>query len=57
MNFKWPQKPDNVLSPWYVIVWRSPWFVLLYLLLALCMVTLTAGFGIKRAIEFWNDVT
>lgn len=21
------------------------------------MVTITAGFGVKRAIEFWNDVT
>ena len=42
---------------WFVIVWRLPWFALIYIGLYVTYIGVIMCYGIRRANEFWISVT
>lgn len=30
MNIHWPATPNSNLLPWYVILWRAPWWPVVF---------------------------
>lgn len=54
MNYRWPAKRGNGLNPWYVIAWRSIWWLPLLASMGItwCLLVLIAG--LDEAFDYWE---
>jgi hypothetical protein len=55
VSIDWPKTESNNLVPWYLVVWRIPFFLILTLLRFLCFLVALLGWGYRAARQIWND--
>jgi hypothetical protein len=53
---KWPEDKQLGLVPWFVVLWRIPWFGLIYCGISIAYLGVLFCYGSRRASEFWHSV-
>lgn len=57
LNFHWPYTPDNNYAPWYLLIWRTPWFIVMFIgRIIFCIGVAGCFLSIKMSIRAFNDM-
>ena len=55
MNIHWPSTKTNNYVPWYVILWRVPWFLVFGFCIVMACVCAAMGAGLSQGKQTWKD--
>jgi hypothetical protein len=55
MTWRWPATEHNMIVPWYVVLWRLPWFIAYHILRVLLCVAAFMLWARRGAVRTWQD--
>lgn len=57
MWLRWPEDAQKTISPWFVIAWRVPFYLLFYAFCSMAWVMVLLSNGLDDANRWWHDAT